>query len=58
MSQFPKQVACSFNTRRSIYIKCKAFHTKISVLNKPPAEGRVNHVCTEEHRRRSSTLQQ
>ncbi len=25
-------------------------------MNKPQAEGRVNHVCTEEHRRRSSTL--
>ncbi len=26
----------------------KAFHTKKSVMNKPQAEGRVNHVCTEE----------
>ncbi len=25
-------------------------------MNKPQTEGRVNHVCTEEHRRRSSTL--
>ncbi len=25
-------------------------------MNKPQAEGKVNHVCTEEHRRRSSTL--
>ncbi len=27
-----------------------------SVMNKPQAEGRVNHVCTVERRRRSSTL--
>ncbi len=25
-------------------------------MNKPQAEGRVIHVCTEEHRRRRSTL--
>ncbi len=27
-------------------------------MNKPQAEGRVNHVCTEEHRRRFNTLQE
>ncbi len=43
-----------FNTRSSIYSKYKSFHTK-KCKNKPQAEGRVNHVCTEEHRR-SSTL--
>ncbi len=32
----------------------KPFHTK-SVMNKPQAEGKVNHICTVE-RRRSSTL--
>ncbi len=31
----------------------KAFTPK-SVMNKPQTEGRVNHVCTEEHRRRST----
>ncbi len=31
----------------------KPFKPK-SVMNKPQAEGRVNHVCTEEHRRRST----
>ncbi len=43
-----------FNTRSYIYSNIKAFTAK-SVLNKPQTEGRVNHVCTEEHRR-SSTL--
>ncbi len=45
-----------FNTRSSIYSKYKSPFTPKSVMNKPQAEGRVNHVCTEEHRRRSSTL--
>ncbi len=27
-------------------------------MNKPQTEGRVNHVCTEEHRGRFNTLQQ
>ncbi len=45
-----------FNTIRfCIYSKCKSPFTPKSVINKPQAEGRVNHVCTVE-RRRSSTL--
>ncbi len=44
-----------FNTRSYIYSKCKSPFTPKSVMNKPQTEGRVNHVCTEEHRR-SSTL--
>ncbi len=45
-----------FNTRSSIYSKYKSPFTPKSVMNKPQAEGRVNHVCTVERRRRSSTL--
>ncbi len=45
-----------FNTISYIYSKCKSPFTPKSVMNKPQTEGRVNHVCTEEHRRRSSTL--
>ncbi len=44
-----------FNIISSIYSKCKSPFTPKSVMNKPQTEGRVNHVCTEEHRR-SSTL--
>ncbi len=45
-----------FNTIRfCIYSKCKSPFTPKSVMNKPQAEGRVNHVCTVECRR-SSTL--
>ncbi len=48
-----------FNTRSSIYSKCKSPFTPKSVMNKSQAEGRVNHVCTVERRkRRFNTLQQ
>ncbi len=45
-----------FNIRSYIYSKCKSSFTPKSVMNKPQTEGRVNHVCTVECRRRSSTL--
>ncbi len=41
-----------FNTISSIYSECKSPFTPKSVKNKPHAEGRVNHVCTVERRRR------
>ncbi len=44
-----------FNTRSYIYSKCKSPFTPKSVMNKPQAEGKVNHVCTVE-RRRLNTL--
>ncbi len=47
-----------FITRSNIFSKCKIPFTLSSVLNKPQAEGRVNHVCTVERRRRLNTLQQ
>ncbi len=37
-----------FNTIFSIYSTCKSLSQKKSVMNKPQAEGRVNHVCTVE----------
>ncbi len=43
-----------FNIISSIYSKCKSPFTPKSLMNKPQAEGRVNHVCTEERRRRST----
>ncbi len=45
-----------FNTISYIYSKYKSPFTPNSVLNKPQSDGRVNHVCTEEHRRRFNTL--
>ncbi len=48
-----------FNTISYIYSKCKSPLTPKSVMNKPQAEARVNHVCTvERRRRRFNTLQQ
>ncbi len=45
---------CLFLIQEVIFIaNIKAFTPK-SVMNKPQTEGRVNHVCTEEHRRRST----
>ncbi len=35
-----------FNTISFIYSKCKSPFTPKSVMNKPQAEGKVNHVCT------------
>ncbi len=45
-----------FNTISSIYSKCKSLSHKKSVMNKPQAEGRVNHVCTAKRRKEGSTL--
>ncbi len=42
-----------FNTRSSIYSKCKSPFTPKSVINKPQAEGKVNYVCTVECRKTS-----
>ncbi len=44
-----------FNTKSYIYSKCKSPFTPKSVMNKPQAEGRVNHVCTVERRKRINT---
>ncbi len=38
----------AFDTIRSIYSKCKSAFTPKSVMNKPQAEGRVNHICPGE----------
>ncbi len=45
-----------FNTISYIYSKCKSPFTPKSVLNKPQAEERVNHICSVEQRKKGSTL--
>ncbi len=39
-----------FNSISYIYIKCKSPFTPKSVMNKPQAEGKINHVCTVEEK--------
>ncbi len=47
-----------FNTRNSIYSKCKRPFTPKSVMNKPQAEGKVNSHMYSKTQKKFNTLQQ